>query len=390
MKNIIIIFLIFFIFLSCKEEKIFYNVRTYQYHEKDITDFSFLSKYKELRVLDLSNTNIKSLSFLKDLTELRVLILNNTNIKSIREIKYLKKLEKLYLDTKKIKDKTPLIEFNKRIKKMGMFNCSTIIDEDCGEEELTNIFSFKDKDITFLDFIPLNLWTLSPKKIYFFEDISGIIQLNKLKILKLALKNDLYIDYLTKLPCLEELHLSGDIKHLPIFNTLKKLYLYNVNITDFSFLKKSNIDYLYIVTKDFNNNYWNKLKEQFPNIKIQIKNRLFTPIKNCIHLPYKHLKHFRFYNLYLTGDCNLIKELRKGILTKYLSIDDYITLVEEINIDIDYLWKDNITLLEKAIKDNNKDAIEYLKSIKKNNKYNNKNSCLDGKLNALCPLNSID
>ena len=80
----IIIILLVLTITSCSQnnevQKVYNNnIKTYQYHDKDITDFSFLSRYNNLEALDLSGTNVKDLSFLKKLKRLKTLVLININ-----------------------------------------------------------------------------------------------------------------------------------------------------------------------------------------------------------------------------------------------------------------------------------------------------------------------
>jgi internalin A len=138
----IITMLILLFFISCDkpknnaEEKIFRYVKSYQYHEKDVTDFSFLSKYKNLEILDLTGTSVEDLSFLKHITKLKFLILIDTKVKSLDSIKHLENLEELHLKGTNVKDLSPL----KKLKKLnidGQF-AKTIID---------NSLSFQNIDI---------------------------------------------------------------------------------------------------------------------------------------------------------------------------------------------------------------------------------------------------
>jgi len=177
------------------------------------------------------------------------------------------------------------------------------------------------------------------------------------------------------------LHLSGNIKKLPDLNKLKKLeelYLYNTKIKDYSFLKlkESSINYLYIVTKKSDNKKWIELEKKYPNIEIEIKNILYLPTRDYVHthrIPYTSLgikNNITFFkkNAYWSGYG--IGSLRKNYLRYSYRLGDIKFLLEELNININHLWKSNreddyanITFLDKAIKDNNKEVIDYLKSL---------------------------
>jgi hypothetical protein len=221
----------------------------------------------------------------------------------------------------------------------------------------------------------------------FFEDISSLSRFENLKQLEIALKNDNYIDYLAKVPKLEELSLWGTVHHLPKLPAkLKKLYLYDVDLMDFSFLKGSNLKELYIVARfykdrkhgksiferEFNEIYsdWDKLKKEYPSIKIEVKNKLFMPTQFC-EIKNPSMSDSRYYledelgfgDIYLYGDCYIIRELRNDNLDLdyELTLSDYKVLINEVGVDINYLWGTYMTFLDKAIIDKNKRAIEYLK-----------------------------
>ncbi len=224
-------------------------------------------------------------------------------------------------------------------------------------------FSFESNNIRKLDFFNKYFRINKPMM---FEDISGIIQLNKLEYLKITLRSSLYIDSITKLNKLKELHLSGNISRLPNFQTsLKKLYLYNLPVNDFSFLNNSNINYLLIVTRDYNNKKWNKLKKKYPNINIIVKNKLFSPLKVTelrVKTFFNNKKGIEtdnnkllldFDGIFLrTNKYEILKELRNKILTFVPSLANVIFLIDEIGINVNTVWNKNITLLDKALEHN--------------------------------------
>ena len=82
-------------------------------------------------------------------------------------------------------------------------------------------------------------------------------------------------------------------------------------------------------------------------------------------------EQLKFGDIYLYGSCYIIKSLRKGdIDINYIfTLDDYKVLLDEVGIDINFLWNDDLTFLDKAIMDENKKAIDYLKE------YGAKKSC---------------
>ena len=341
--KILLVVIFLFVILSCSksnaEQAIYDNIRTYQYHEKDIKDFSFLSKYKNLELIDLSETLVNDLSFTKKLPKLKKIILENVTD-----------------DYKKIKYFMNIIKLNK-IKIYGVNNFDFSINS-----SIDNYFSILyDKKTKKIDLIEIEQNSYLSKPAIFYN-LSGILQLKSLKKLKIILRNDRYIDYLIKLKFLEELYLMGNFEELPQFQkSLKKLYLYNIPIKDFSFLKKSNIEYLYIVTKKYKDEKWIKLKKEYPNIHIEIKNMLFTPIKECsYHFKNKKKANISFDGFYLnTTNCNVVKDLRNNILDFEFSPEN-ISSLNMLGISINNLWKGNITFLDKAIEQERNEIAKYL------------------------------
>jgi len=208
----VLIFIMLILIFSCNKyeddlikdniaENIILNkVKIYQYHKKDVTDFSFLSKYKNLRALDLSGTNVKDISFLKELTKINTLLLINTKVKDITPVKYLTKLHQLFINRTLVKDLTPL----KNLKELSIIKTDNKDIISAGlkvylEPDYSNliIYNKKNKYPEELDKYPELSFSLYQKfkKVEYIdfsnielEDISGALQFKELKVLKINLK----------------------------------------------------------------------------------------------------------------------------------------------------------------------------------------------------------
>ena len=371
---ILFILFIFYIDISCSTKKdenlcprYLIDTTSYQCHNPKAKNFSFLSKYKNIKILDLTGTYVESLSFLNSLKKIEILIVDSSTINQ-------ENIKKELLGYKNLK----IINSDKSL-------------PDIIKQYLDFSFSFIKKDIEDLNYFLIPFY--SKNRLYLnkneiisfqvydniksvsyvlyeheFNDIKGITQLYNLKKLKIVLKSDKYIEYITKLKYLEELSLIGKIGHLPIFQkSLTSLYLYNINIKDFSFLKKSNISYLYITTKDYKNNYWNKLKKEYPNIEIEIKNNFFIPTKPLYHPCHNQSSYnfgksyIRFYHFFLKIEKEILEELRDNNLMISLTLQNIKFMINKVGIKINHLWNKDITFLDRALGNNQKEVIKYLK-----------------------------
>ena len=361
--------------LNIAEQKLYDDIREYQYHEKDVKDFSFLTKYKNLEALDLSGTNVKDISFIKDLKKLRILILENTSIELEEVNKYVKEFDsdfgkafiyKKETNTRQILKYYSDLYFSHPYKIFhSVFHGNRI--------DIFNAGAFHN-DVYELDLFKKAYYY--NYKSYRFSDLYGLERFKNLNLLKIILKDSKYIDKLTKLEKLEELHLAGSVAKLPEFqDSLKKLYLYNIDIDDYSFLKNSKIKELYIVTQDYKHETLKSLEKEFPNIYIEVKNKLHSPILktfkgfnscNSYNNYYKVgtkdnvFYTFNFDNISLEGNCDVIEELRDDIFDIKITLNNFWFLNYNLGIDINHLWNDDETFLDIALKQKNVEVIEKL------------------------------
>ena len=383
---------------------------------KDITNIKYLLNLEELY---LSRTEVKEISSLRELNKLNMLHIDNTKVKTIENLslkqldirntaikiekKEEKKEEKKYIIN--LKNKNGIIgeyhldnySYPNKEKilsgKVNERNSEIIENDNLLFEPLNYDYLIKYRGVTSINLEKypdllislyhkfkvveyLNLFGTAHSyyRTLSLNNISGITQLKDLQILKLHLKSDKYIKSVTKLINLKELYLSGNIEKLPNFQyRLEKLYLYNTKVKDFSFLNKSNIKYLYIVTKNFRDDSWSRLKKEYPKIKIEVKNILFTPIKylnllsrekisnitrnreiydgecdDCEAHCYENFTKDLQFKIYLNTNCYyIIRELRKNSLNiRHISLIDIKSLLEKINIDVNHIWNDNITFMD--------------------------------------------
>ena len=97
------LFLLFILGISFCNQNIDVNSKVIECHKQlKNSEFNKLKKFREVEILDLSNSNISDLKYIRDLKNLKVLSLENTKINSLNGIEKLIELEFLNLFNTKI------------------------------------------------------------------------------------------------------------------------------------------------------------------------------------------------------------------------------------------------------------------------------------------------
>ena len=93
---------------------------------KNIKDFTLISKFERLEIIDISNTNISDISFLEKNKKIKELYLNYCEkIIEFKHISKLKRLETLKVSDTNISD-ISFLEENQNLKKLEMYRCKNI------------------------------------------------------------------------------------------------------------------------------------------------------------------------------------------------------------------------------------------------------------------------
>jgi len=290
--------------------------------ESEIIDFSILSKIKSLKYLLLMNTNFKDSNILSELINLEEIFLSKTVVKNIDFVNYLNKLRVLYIDNTLITNISLLKKYSNSCKVEFNFNNTKVRDNDiiniffkyreyfnykpkikikeyyskayiknlkvdypvlinksCLNKHCRSLIKYKDFRLSLYAFKNKNLNKLNlfnyigacKHYVLTFENIMFLKHFNKLEVLKLHLSSNKQVFIIENLKYLKKLYLSGNIDKInKLTKNLKNLYLYNTKITNFDFLKKSNIKNLEIISNNSKSIFWQNLIKRYPNISIKV------------------------------------------------------------------------------------------------------------------------
>ena len=165
----------------------------------NIENFTPLSSLINLRLLNLSESNVKDITFLSSLTNLEELYLIQNEIKDIAPLSGLKKLQKLYLfHNREIEDIKPLSALTKLQK---LFLGNNQIKDVTPLSSLTNLQELELWENQITDVTPLsslnNLLVLNLNS-NIIQDITPLSSLTNLQVLRLD--NNRYLDKKCPLP----------------------------------------------------------------------------------------------------------------------------------------------------------------------------------------------
>jgi hypothetical protein len=347
---------------------------------KNLRMIKFLD-FKNLETLILINSRVDSFKYLNKLNKIKKLILLNTNFQENDNLEIYEKLDLFYAGNYINRSFYSLKSYkNKGLMKYDNF-IPLLFVNDSNKNKKIDLFKFKDNILEINDLKYVNC----------IEDIEE---------LKIHLSNEKNLSLINSRSDIKKLYLSGNIKNIvKLPSQLEKLYLYNTNITNFSFLNNSKLKYLEIVTNNSLSNNLKKLTKTYPRIKINIKDSLFfsptiydslnnkriiddSEIKK-ISSKYLKEKDNNFYflnNLINTPklkgafidvdyeEYKLLQELRKLIIDKdwrYLILtSNYILikyLINHYDLDLNELDSNNKTLLDKLTSKVDEKIIHLLK-----------------------------
>jgi len=236
MKCLLLISIIFFIVSCEKEEKISFCDEKYDKNEKviyclnkeNINDFENITKFTNLKKLDLSHSKIKNISLLKELKNLEILYLYNSTF-DVTKIIELSFVEQLFI-------LEYFIEINYIYLNQASFKNSFIyIDEIISDKNYCEKSKVKYESVCIYDVFPND---------------------ENLKVLKLRINKTENLKYLENYVFLLELWLNFDkytvinFDYLP--KTLKRLVFVESEINNFDFIKDFyNLEEILIVNKNF-------------------------------------------------------------------------------------------------------------------------------------------
>lgn len=341
-----------------KDEKVIFCL-----NKENINDFENITKFKNLRKLDLSHSKIKNILLLKELKNLEILYLYNSTFE-VTEIKELSFVKQVY--------SSDYIRY---------LNCI----------ELNNHYFHN--PFMYIDEVLINQNNCNiHKQLRFFYN-------KKTKILKLRLNNDKIWKELLKFIYLEELWLNFDkytkINYDYLPKTLKRLVFVESEINNFDFVKDFyNLEEILIVNKDFTKEKISKIKnvtikyvDPFIYLPTRIEFKDYWLIDRDEDEAAEDLLNF-YFNYNLEGikeffDITSIKDIYIrtydliDIVARYLArtelfIDfietcsyDYIKrMLDTKDIDINYVDKLNNTVLDYSYRYCNEKISNLLKEYK--------------------------
>lgn len=189
-------------------------LEVFDLHRSQLSDFSFLSSFPNLKYLKITSAPISDISFITKLENLEYINLLSANIKDIADLDGLKNLQELELvGVRNIKDLSPLSN-SKNLKYLNL--AETSVSDLSPLNQLSNI--------EYLDLASTGV-----------TDISVVTNFNNLKNLDLYGTKVSDITPLSGLTNMEELNLQGtSINNIDALRNLKKIKTLHIQFTEVS------------------------------------------------------------------------------------------------------------------------------------------------------------